>query len=245
MRLPVMESVVERRLLINYRVDPEVAAAMLPAPLAPQIVNGWAVAGICMIRLGSLRPHGLPAWTGLTNENAAHRFAVRWPDGNEVRTGVYVPTRHTSSRVNAIAGDRLFPGRQVRARFDVAESAGSVAVAFATSDGGCRVDAAVDLTDQLESPLFPSATHASEFIRSSPTGFSPGGRAATLEGVQLRTDVWTVEPARIRHVHSSVFDDRAAFPDGSIQLDSALVMRNIPAQWHATGPIPTRSLAPV
>ncbi len=75
-----MAGVVERRLLINYGVDPELAATMIPAPFKPQLVNGWAVAGICLIGLGQLRPRGLPARLGLTSENAAHRFAVQWQD---------------------------------------------------------------------------------------------------------------------------------------------------------------------
>jgi len=59
MRPPAMSSVIERRLLVNYRVDPEVAASLLPAPLRPQLVNGWAVAGVCLIRLRRLRPFRL------------------------------------------------------------------------------------------------------------------------------------------------------------------------------------------
>nr|AAM33776.1 transcriptional regulator SrnQ [Streptomyces griseus] len=35
---PRLASVIERRLLVNYRVDPHVAAALLPAPLRPQLV---------------------------------------------------------------------------------------------------------------------------------------------------------------------------------------------------------------
>jgi len=48
-----MSSVNERRLLVNYRVDPDVAATLLPAPLRPKLVNGWAVAGICLFPAGS------------------------------------------------------------------------------------------------------------------------------------------------------------------------------------------------
>ena len=51
MRLPNLEGLVERRLLVNYRVDPEVATRLLPSPFRLQLVNGWAVAGICLIRL--------------------------------------------------------------------------------------------------------------------------------------------------------------------------------------------------
>jgi hypothetical protein len=55
----------QRRLLVNYRVDPDVAARVLPPPLRPQQVAGWAVAGICLIRLAQLRPGRVPAWLGL------------------------------------------------------------------------------------------------------------------------------------------------------------------------------------
>ena len=49
----------------------------------PQLVEGRAVAGICLIRLGSLRPKGLPASLGVTTENAAHRIAVEWDQDGE------------------------------------------------------------------------------------------------------------------------------------------------------------------
>ena len=55
-----MRGVIERRLLVNYRVDPEVVADQLPAPFEPELVNGYAVAGICLIRLGRLRPRSFP-----------------------------------------------------------------------------------------------------------------------------------------------------------------------------------------
>lgn len=36
MKAPSMIGVVERRLLVNYRTDPQVTARLLPAPLRPQ-----------------------------------------------------------------------------------------------------------------------------------------------------------------------------------------------------------------
>src|SRR4029079_9816168 len=61
MRLNSLTGVVERRLLVNYRVDADAAARLLPVPLRPQLVRGWAVAGICLLRLGSTRPRWSPA----------------------------------------------------------------------------------------------------------------------------------------------------------------------------------------
>jgi hypothetical protein len=44
---------------------------------------------------------------------------------------------------------------------------------------------------------------------------------------------WTIEPLTIDHASSAFYDDKTLFPDNSIQLDSALVMRNIPHEWHS------------
>ncbi len=233
MRLSSVRSVVERRLLINYRMAPDHAARVLPAPFEPQLVNGYAVAGICMIRLGGIRPRGVPARFGIRNENAAHRFAVQWRDGSGLRTGVYVPERHTSSRVNAALGGKLFPGLHEWARFEVSETATGVSIDFRDRHARCHVSAAAEIGGELEgSRLFASAAEASDFLRLSPQGFSPEVGTSRLEGVELRSLDWTVHPARIRHVRSSVFDDKARFPEGSIELDSALVMREIPVEWQ-------------
>ena len=56
-----------------------------------------------------------------------------------------------------------------------------------------------------------------------------------LDGLELRTTTWRIQAADIRHVRSSFFDDRVAFPAGSIRLDSALVMRDVTVEWHSLG----------
>ena len=117
-----MSSVIERRLLVNYRVDQEVAASLLPTPLRPQLVNGWAVAGICLIRLGRLGPSWVPGWAGMRTENAAHRIAVEWDGTGGRLSGVYIPRRDTDSVATVLAGGRLFPGEHHRASFDACKT---------------------------------------------------------------------------------------------------------------------------
>ena len=77
---PAIRAVMDRRLLVNYRVDPDLLASFLPAPFRPALVGGYGIAGICLIRLSRVRPAGVPAKLGLTSENAAHRVAVCWDD---------------------------------------------------------------------------------------------------------------------------------------------------------------------
>jgi uncharacterized protein YqjF (DUF2071 family) len=86
-----LDAVVERRLLMNYRADPDVVARVLPTPFRPLLRHGQAVVGICLLRLGSARPAGLPGAFGLSSENAAHRVAVEWDTPEGIRPGVYIP----------------------------------------------------------------------------------------------------------------------------------------------------------
>jgi hypothetical protein len=233
-----MASVVERRLLVNYRVAPEVAARLLPAPLRPQEVGGWAVAGICLIRLGRLRPEWMPGWSGMRSENAAHRIAVEWdgPQGRE--TGVYIPRRDSASILNVLAGGHLFPGEHHGARFDIRESAQDLHVAFTSTDGKTRVAVDVRTAQHLQgSILFADLQEASAFFRRGAVGFSATRNGRRLDALELRTDCWRVEPLEVRTVHSSFFDDRLQFPPGSAKLDCALLMRNVPVTWRALEPM--------
>ncbi|WP_406193661.1 DUF2071 domain-containing protein [Kitasatospora sp. NBC_01560] len=238
---PRLASVVERRLLVNYRVAPDVAARLLPAPLRPQLVHGHAVAGLCLLRLGGVRPDWAPRGVGLRSENAAHRIAVEWDGPDGVETGVYIPRRDTASRVNAWAGGRIFPGRHGRADFDVEESAGRVRVAFATRDGAVRAEATVDVAGELRgSSLFADLAEASRFFRGGAKGYSATRAGRHLDGMELRTAAWHVEAGAVRAVSSSYFEDPDRFPPGSATLDCALVMRDVPVAWR---PLPAMAAA--
>ncbi len=103
-------------------------------------------------------------------------------------------------------------------------------------DSQCFVDAAVGMRGELaDSELFASTTEASNSFRAVAAGFSPTRRSSRLDGLELRTTTWRIQAADIRHVRSSFFDDRVAFPAGSIRLDSALVMRDVTVEWHSFG----------
>ena len=104
MNVPVIRGIIARRLLVNYRVDPAALAGVLPPPFRLTLVAGHAIAGICLIRLAEIRPRGLPPALGVGSENAAHRIAVEWEERGAVRTGIYIPRRDTSSRLNTLLG---------------------------------------------------------------------------------------------------------------------------------------------
>jgi hypothetical protein len=241
MRQPRLASTVERRLLVNYRVDPDVTAGLLPAPLRPQLHRSWAVGGICLLRIGQARPTWAPRRTGLRSENAAHRFAVKWdgPDGRTL-TGVYIPRRDSGSRLNTLVGGRLLPGEHHLARFAVAETPERLDVAFEARDGSARVDVGVDVVPELSgSRLFRDVAEASAFFRCGATGWSATSSGVRLDGLLLETCDWRVEACQVRRAESSFFE---ALPSGAAELDCALVMRNVAATWK---PLPALAVARV
>src|SRR5439155_19935523 len=102
-RIPRVRGIIRRRLLVNFRLDPDVAQRQLPAPFRPKLHDGRAVAGICLIRLEEIRPRRFPRLAGFSSENAAHRFAVTWSDEGGEREGVYIPRRDSGSLMNQLA----------------------------------------------------------------------------------------------------------------------------------------------
>lgn len=233
---PAMVGTIERRLLVNFRVDAEMLCRVVPSPFRPQLVRGVGLAGICMIRLGDLRPGGLPRTIGLTTENAAHRVAVEWDGPEGLRRGVFIPRRDAASRATVLLGGRLFPGEHHRARFQVRETEQHYEVGFTSLDGTTHVEVAAELTSEL-SPrsVFTTLEEASEFFEAAPLGYSATERTGRFEGLELNCDTWSVRPLLVEHVASSFFEDQSLFPRGTVEFDSALVMRDVPATWRARG----------
>src|SRR2546421_920525 len=106
--LPMIQGVIARRMLLNFRADAEVVQRLLPAPLQVDQQNGHAIVGVCLIRLENLRPHGVPGPLGLSSENMAHRVAIRYPGSEGIRPGVFVWRRETDQRL--VAWGTPFPG---------------------------------------------------------------------------------------------------------------------------------------
>jgi hypothetical protein len=232
MKIPTITGIIDRRMLVNYTVEPDVIKKLLPAPFSPKIVKGKAIAGICLIRLKQVRAKGLPAFIGFGSENGAHRIAVEWMENGELKEGVYIPRRDTSSRFNALVGGRLFPGKHYLAEFDIKEEAGNYHVAFKSSDDTViSVDASV--TGHFpESSVFKTLDVASAFFKAGALGYSPGNHNK-LDGLLLSTFKWEVKPLKVSKVISSFFEDEQVFPKGSVLFDNALLMTNVAHEWSS------------
>ena len=236
MRIPTIRGLIDRRVLVNFRVAPEVMARVCPAPFRPQIVNGFGVAGICLIRLKHIRPKTFPAYLGIGSENAAHRIAVQWDQDGVTQTGVYVPRRDTSSLLNSFVGGRIFSGIQHHARFDVRETNNEYHIAMNSVDGSAHVAVDGRTTDRPpDDSVFDSLAQCSQFFEAGSLGYSPASTTDQFDGLELQTVNWQVQPLAVTNVQSSFFDDRDVFPEGSVTFDNALLMRGIDHQWNSRG----------
>ncbi len=234
MRIPVIQGVIDRRILVNYHIDPDVMARILPRPFRPKVVSGHAIGGICLIRLKGIRPEFLPISYGISSENAAHRIAVEWEQDGEIHEGVYIPRRDTDSRLTTFVGGRLFSGIHHHAFFTVEETAEHFSVELRSDDGETRVHVSGHVFDRLpESSVFPSIEEASAFFETGSLGYSATETAGRYAGLELQCKTWTVEALEVEDVASSFFEDQSRFPSGSVGFDCGLLMRGIEHKWQS------------
>jgi hypothetical protein len=220
---------------VNFRVRPDVIQRQLPEPFQPKLVAGSAIAGICLIRLEQIRPRVVPWAIGFSSENAAHRIAAYRVDARGgLEESVYIPRRDSSSWLNHWAGGRLFPGEHHRARFEVEDEGHHLALSMRSADGQVAVDLRARPARALPATsVFPTLAEASSFFEGGSLGYSVTRDDGELDALYLCTDGWRVEPLEVEAVSSTFFQDEERFPAGSVELDCALVMRNIPHEWQA------------
>ncbi|MCC5848059.1 MAG: DUF2071 domain-containing protein [Verrucomicrobia bacterium] len=236
MNLPAIQGIIRRRILLNYRMDPEVVRAVLPERFRPKVVDGKAIAGICLIRLEEIRPKGFPGFMGISSENTAHRIAVEWEtEDGKTREGVFVPRRDTDSRMNALAGGRLFSGVHHLSQFRVTDKEGRISMRITSKDfKDPLVDLQVGETDVFPtSSVFPTLEASSSFFEAGCVGYSSRPDSSDLDGILLKVPEWRVSPLEVSHVSSAYFDDPSIFPSESIEFDHALLMRDIRHEWHS------------
>lgn len=187
-----------------------------------------------MIRFAGLRPGMVPEWLGLGSENAAQRIAVEWDQESGRKEGVFIPRRDTGSWFNKTLGGRAFPGIFERSSFAVSESRDSVTVKIRRADGTDEVSFEGTVAKTLPATsIFQSTQEAASFLSLGATGYSATRETGHYHGMELHSLNWTVEPMEVASAYSSFFMNKARFPEGSVELDCALLMRNIQHEWHS------------
>jgi len=231
MRIPTIHGYIDRRILINFTADPEIVKELIPFPFRPKVYMEKAIVGICLIRLRNIKPKGLPNFMGVNSENGAHRIAVEWDEDGVTKSGVYIPRRDTSLKLNALIGGRIFPGKHFHAKFNIKEENGNYQISFKSSDN------TEILIDANETPcfnnqsIFKTLENASDFFENGDLGYSPN--KDKFDGLRLKAYHWKVRPLEVLKVKSSFFENEDLFPRGSVTFDNALLMTNVEHEWKS------------
>ena len=238
-RVPTIQGRIDRRLLVNFRVKPETLERLLPAPFRPQRIEGWGLAGLCWIRLSNVRPKGLPPWCGLASENLAHRIAVEWDEAGSTRTGVYIVRRDTDQWINHFAGGRIFSGEQHLSRFHVTERNGGLSLDLESADGlsGTQLEGSPTRVLPPDS-VFKTQEQASAFFQAGSIGWAALRNGTAVDGLTLHTVHWAMSPFQVHRIEAHWFKAKTRFPEGTIALDSAFLMRGIEHEWRDSGRMP-------
>src|ERR1700722_17627537 len=213
--LPLIQGVIARRMLLNFRADADVVQRLLPPPLEVDLQHGHAIVGVCLLRLENSRPQGVPGFLGISSENVGHRVAIRYPSRDGMRPGVFVWRRETDQRLVQLLGGRLFPGVHHRARFQVSESQNHLAMDVTSDDGKADVRFSAQVSREWRhTPSFDSFHEVSEFFPNGDCGFSCSSRGDELEGLQLKMIKWEMVPMAIESQHCAFYADPQRFPAG-------------------------------
>ncbi|NOT48922.1 MAG: hypothetical protein HOP17_14380 [Acidobacteria bacterium] len=241
MNIPTLRGIIKRRILVNFKSDPVAVQRLLPEGFRPKLHRGKAVAGICLIRLEHIRPKLAPEFLGLSSENAAHRIAVEWDEDGNTREGVFIPRRDTNSAINALAGGTLFPGEHNRADFTVVETGDRIDFSMKSRDDEIKVEVSGRFADELpKDSMFEKLEDSSEFFRGGALGYSATRDQKHLDGITLETMEWKVRPLDVETVSSTFYDDRSIFPEGTIEFDHALIMKDVEHEWHSAPAYPLK-----
>ena len=231
--IKIIRGTIDRRVLVNYRLDPDCVSKILPDPFKPRLFNGHALGGICLIRFTDMRPTWMPKFLGTSSENGTHRFCVEWTVDGKLQTGIYVNQRFTNSRLHAFGGGKVFPGNLTFSKFSVDEGDGRYHIAFKADDRD-SVDVLVDEAN-AEFPtdsVFSNIDEASDFFEKDNVGYSASSNNKVHQGVKLNTSQWKVTPLNVIKASSSLFTNESFFPNDSAQVDHSLLMKSIDHDWE-------------
>ena len=160
----------------------------------------------------------------MNSENAAHRVAVLWEDEGVTREGVFISRRDTNSQLNHLLGGRIFPGEHHQSSFNITDSDSGISFSLESADSEVTVKLEATPASALPATsIFSSVAEASAFFEAGSLGYSVTHDSNRLDGLNLKTKGWQVEPLNVRSVSSSYFSDKSKFPAGSIEFDHALI----------------------
>lgn len=233
-----VQGLCSRRIILNWRVNPDSLQKILPAPFRPKLVEENGIVGICIIELEEMRPKGMPAFVGMRSINAAPRIAVEWPDEDkpgQFEQGVYIPRRYTSAKWNAFVSKlRFFPTASGAGDIEVEEDEDGKIQAHAVAPDGMKLSFSGHTADRLDDgSVFKTTQEASDFLKAAQVAYSPNDVNEEFDAIKLKTYQWEAAALSKNEAECTFISDN--FKGDEANFDSALIMRGIAHEWHYLG----------
>jgi len=198
-----------------------VARKLLPGGLRPVLEGGYAVAGLCYTRLGSIRSRWIPRRLGSTSDHLAVRIAAEFDGRKTPRRGTWILRRQKSSWIEARCGDKLLRGDYRRAVFDLEENPFGLTLSVRNGERE-ELFLRAEVADGLGGSLFSGPRHAEEFLAETEGARPHDIFAPEADDLEIRTGAFAPEPLSVLEVRSAFFEDSDLFPPGAVRLDCAL-----------------------
>src|SRR3954468_24212912 len=188
--IPPIRARLGGRFIFNFRLPPRMMARFVPVPwLAPQVVNGHAVASFCLLDLRGITVAPLPPAGGLRSLSCAPRYAMLDGSRGGAQPAVFVTRRWTSSALGAWFTSLGFSAAHPHAPARFTRTAGGVAISAAARDDGPLFDARVRPADGLHSELFASTGDFAAFVAAGVRSYGLSRHDGRLTCVDLhKTD---------------------------------------------------------
>jgi len=232
---PAVRGVIERRILMNYRIDVGTLDTVLPEPFRGREVgeSGKGIGSVCLMRVGNARLRFAPSAFGVSVETATHRISAEREKDGKTENCVYVPRREVSSGFFGAVGESLLPAELNRGDFRVAENDGFCRVHVDCGDEFAGVEVRETERDEIDhDSVFDSVSSAAEFFCEAGMRYSPSGDR--YDSVELCPREWGMKPVKVGEARSSLFERL----EGA-ELDSAFRMEDIEHEWRPRRSVPT------
>jgi hypothetical protein len=223
---------VRARYIVNFRLDPAVAASVIPVDwLEPQIVDGAAVLSFCPYVLTKVRLGLSPRCFGVEAICSAYRLAVIDRSGGEARRAAWVTGRETDARTISALGPSTVHASFARVAATVVETAGATTVDIAHLDGQPYFRATMRHSDRPSGTMFPDSAAFQSFFTAAATSWAPSADGRSWSQLDLDAGETKYSPLSISAIAAP------SLPSGA-EPDSAFIGVGGSYRWSCASTAP-------
>jgi uncharacterized protein YqjF (DUF2071 family) len=242
MRFPkhvfAVQTVFRRCLLVNFAVDPDELASVLPAHVEPDVVGGEAYLSVVVGEMENMRPAGVPRLLGFTYDQIVYRAVVRCGD----ERGVHFLRSDADSRTMTALGNLMSFFRFHRSDIVVRARDGFLDLDVVTTS---PVGADIHATYSIGSPAaalpsssaFDSLDQAKAWLVELFAAFHHTPGNDWIDVVRIKRGEWDL---RVVTDERATYDFmHAGHPFTKARLDSVLLAGDVPYHWYRLEKRPT------